>query len=206
MGGRTIPFKCHDCGKEMQVPVRYAETSQTCRECGKIFVVPEAAPKGQITETNPPSDVQRPTSSTHPENWLRKAANVLLIGLAGLASMFMLAFIMEPSLRTEIRHQLGLKPSQGSQRPAKKGYTVLMTESYSAWVGGRFENGAKLHVLLQEDSGWLTGAAMDVAGRRSERAVTVFFWNSRDDVGRTAAVYGVELIDGSIREVLIDQR
>ena len=84
-------------------------------------------------------------------------------------------------------------------------YRVVKTESYSAWIGGRFVDGAKVHVVPEE---WerVEDIAKEVARSKPNRGVVVFFWNTVGDVGLQSAVFGVELFDGKISEILIDQR
>jgi len=89
-------------------------------------------------------------------------------------------------------------------RPLK--YQVVKTESYTASVAGRFESGSKVHVVTRE---WdrVEDIAKEIARRKYRRAVTVYFWNRAGEVGGLeGAVFGVELMNGKVEEILVDRR
>ena len=82
-------------------------------------------------------------------------------------------------------------------------YETVKVEDYSAWVGGRFQPGRRVNVIPEH---WdRVDDIVDHVAKQNPGPVVVFFWNERDEVGKGSAVYGVELIEGSL-EVLVDQR
>ena len=46
----------------------------------------------------------------------------------------------------------------------------------------------------------------EIAATQSTRAVAVFFWNNANEVGTQSATVGLELIDGEVIDVFLDQR
>jgi len=84
-------------------------------------------------------------------------------------------------------------------------YVVFKTETYTASVAGHFEQGSKVHVVTKD---WIRAEdiAKEIARRDSNRAVTVFFWNQASDVGTKSAIYGVELVNRRVVDILVDNR